>query len=465
MLTRTPLASRSLSSQPWSTSSVASFTTSARFHDFKPPQPFRGVGWDGPSTIINPRGAKKVKDRKNVEKASVPRREAPTPAWGQLTQRQNGSATPRLAPATAKPTDTGKQPPSRSEIMEEMKAFIWEKLATPPSQSEEDAPVMTYKVSRDPTVPASPPSHGSKKRSLRLPPMDYEVIQWLKQAADNVQPNDFYNGPTLLVLNGASKSLLESDFYRLARQGKHLDNWAIGLVRVVQARDPATHEPIGKYYIFFETRTAALAYEEGVIRLHELARRRYFSPRSETPFVGLIPKLETEDDVQLRGFTLLPPTAKLDLTVYLAKDLDWEPPPLQVEMKRSQDLLFRPEGRELHAVLISLDGAMTTVAALHNAIERDGRDRRMPWRDGESSSREMIIRAVEPGGKAVVDGTSEGDTAALQGPPRILRYSRFVVPFADENGVRRFVRHWHRREMKDFEGRDITVTVNATAMW
>lgn len=116
-------------------------------------------------------------------------------------------------------------------------------------------------------------------------------------------------------------------------------------------------------------------------------------------------------------------------------------------------------------MLISLDGAMTTVAALHNAIERDGKERRMPWRDRESSRRDMVIKAVEPGGKAVVDGASEGDGAALLGPPRILRYSRFVVPFADENSVRRFVRHWHRREMADFEGRDMTVTVNATAMW
>jgi hypothetical protein len=115
--------------------------------------------------------------------------------------------------------------------MEEMRAFIWEKLATPPGESEEDAPSMTYKVSRDPAVSASSPTYRNRKRSLRLPPMDPEIIRWLKQSTQNLEPNEFYNGPTLLVLNGASKSLLESDFYRLARQGKHLDNWAIGLVR------------------------------------------------------------------------------------------------------------------------------------------------------------------------------------------------------------------------------------------
>jgi hypothetical protein len=137
----------------------------------------------------------------------------------------------------------------------------------------------------------------------------------------------------------------------------------------------------------------------------------------------------------------------------------------QEERERSRDLLFRPEGRELYTVLISLDGAMTTVAALQNAIERDGEDRRMPWREEGSSRGGMAINAVEPGGGAVTDGASEGDGAALLGPPRILRYSRFVVPFADETSVRRFVRHWHQRQMADFEGRDITVTVNATAMW
>jgi hypothetical protein len=61
--------------------------------------------------------------------------------------------------------------------------------------------------------------------------MDPEITQWLKRSTQDLEPNEFYNGPTLLVLSGASKSLLESDFYRLARQGKHLDNWAIGLVR------------------------------------------------------------------------------------------------------------------------------------------------------------------------------------------------------------------------------------------
>jgi hypothetical protein len=40
-----------------------------------------------------------------------------------------------------------------------------------------------------------------------------------------------YNGPTVLVLNGASKSLVESDFYRLARQGQHLDGWASSILK------------------------------------------------------------------------------------------------------------------------------------------------------------------------------------------------------------------------------------------
>ncbi len=33
----------------------------------------------------------------------------------------------------------------------------------------------------------------------------------------------------MLVVKGASKSLLESDFYRLAPQGQHLDGWAGGI--------------------------------------------------------------------------------------------------------------------------------------------------------------------------------------------------------------------------------------------
>jgi hypothetical protein len=198
-----------------------------------------------------------------------------------------------------------------------------------------------------------------------------------------------------------------------------------------------------------------MAYEEEVTRLYHLARRR-LSSASDSPNPLSAPEVDSE----MSGFTLIPPSAILHLKLYLGKDLD-----IGSMENRNQRLLFRPDGQELFTVLVSLEGAMTTVGAVHDAIERDAEEKKVPWREFGRGYKD--IRAVEAGGEAVLEeGEAVFDDLQREGePPRIRRFSRFVVPFSDETKVRRFVRHWHRREMPDFEGRDLTVTVNATAMW
>ena len=44
---------------------------------------------------------------------------------------------------------------------------------------------------------------------------------------------------TVLVLNAASASLLESDFFRLSPQGRHVDGWARGIVKGTSLFSPA----------------------------------------------------------------------------------------------------------------------------------------------------------------------------------------------------------------------------------
>lgn len=49
---------------------------------------------------------------------------------------------------------------------------------------------------------------------------------------------------TILILNSASPALSESDFYRIANQGRHVDGWAVGLSKGASPSSfssPGTH--------------------------------------------------------------------------------------------------------------------------------------------------------------------------------------------------------------------------------
>lgn len=399
--------------------------------------------------------------------------------------------------------------PARSEILGEMRTWNFETAPTTSEAAIQESDVVAkddgpprskiigemttwnFEVQADAVnqeaVP-KPPRRVRQKKTEVLPPLDREFREWLIAATDaavqeaernraNTNNIAVYDGPTVLVLNAASRSLLESDFYRLARQGKHLGDWVVGIARVVQARDPATYEPLGKYYVFFHTRAAALAYSEEVRRLHELARRQAHlvstSLSSSDSIPGPLPlapalinvdrgAAESDLDAALRGYTLLPHSARLDLKLHLCKDLPTPPEDRLSRMNR--DLGDDPSpssyraAQEHHFVLVSLEGCKTTVAALHDAIGRDGEQRGLPWalaarRDGKPSP----IAAIAPDDDGPPETTSDDDAGT--------RFWRFVVPFADAAEARRFVRNWHRREMRDLEGRNMVVVFNVTALW
>lgn len=377
------------------------------------------------------------------------------------------------------PTETGEQStetsdpvlqddgPPRSKIIEEMRAWNY-------------VPPVTETDSGEQAHASQTPPRAREGTTEELPPLDREFRRWLKIATETaVREAELnrsltkgvavYDGPTVLVLNGASRSLLESDFYRLARQGKHLGDWAVGIARVVQARDPSTCEPLGKYYIFFHTRTAALAYSEEVWRLHLLSRRAAqlistslsSSPGSSIPSpLPLTPTLATEQrdlDAALRGYTLLPHSVMLDLKLHLCKDLPLPAEDVLSAMHRASD---SPGLSQEHCfVLVSLEGCKTTVAALHDAITRDGEERRLPWGLAARENGKPSIAAVVP------DRGSEADISWSGGDGGDGRFWRFIVPFAEAAEARRFVRNWHRREMRDPEGRNMVVTFNVTALW
>lgn len=95
---------------------------------------------------------------------------------------------------------------------------------------------MNTRASRRPNrSPASeyPVPEPSSRNPRRLPlPLGDELRAWLENAVSEVREagND-EDGPTVLVLSNASRSLVESDFYRLAPQGRHVDGWAGGITK------------------------------------------------------------------------------------------------------------------------------------------------------------------------------------------------------------------------------------------
>jgi len=356
--------------------------------------------------------------------------------------------------------------PPRSIIIEEMSAWNY----VPPG-TEAGADVGEE---REAVVRQTPP-RAQEETTEELPPLDGDFREWLETAIDtSIREAELnkaltsgvptYDGPTVLVLNAASRSLVESDFYRLAPQGKHLGDWAVGIARVIQARHPSTYEPLGKYYIFFHTRAAALAYEEEVWRLHFLSRRaaqlvsssQSSSDLSIPGSLPLTPTLAAESadlDAALKGFTLLPHSAMLDLKLHLCKDLPLPATDKLSDMTRY--LSSSPEtdpAQEQCSVLVSLEGCKATISALHDAIARDGEERRIPWGLTSRSDGKPPIAAIVPG-----NTRERGRHDA--------RFWRFIVSFAEAAEARRFVRNWHRREMRDFEGMSTVVTFNATVLW
>lgn len=220
-----------------------------------------------------------------------------------------------------------------------------------------------------------------------------------------------------------------------------------------------------------------MAYMDEVMRLLSLSRQAAgpnwdLSPRDPTGPLPLAPKLgatrggEGDTDASVQAFTLIPPSAALNLKLRL---------PEEVESRRrgqagrrngapgigggiwSGDGGRHAEGKgEHHKVLVWLDGSQVTVDTLLGAIEDDGKDRNLAWR-------------LQDGPRSVAPIPGTGFRNALEkGPPEkddpTQQRARFIVSFAEAVEARRFARSWHKRELS-LPDRDRTMVVNATALW
>ncbi|CAK7228526.1 hypothetical protein SEUCBS140593_006942 [Sporothrix eucalyptigena] len=383
------------------------------------------------------------------------------------------------------------------------------------------------------------------------------------------KPKKKRSEPTVLVLSGTTASLLPSDFFRIApkvfsssgeqdsARSRLVDGWAAtngGIYKIVQDRDPATLAPRGRYFLYFGSPAAALAYAQEVRDLHMLARRAVQPPqlsqnrarrrhkrrREDQEFRGeisigsanddgesffsslagsissggsgvgsdtyLVSSANEEETAALRSFTLLPPTAQLDLvmqmpassgsantsslTLYDEEELD-DVAAIDATTKVLVVVQDTKSSGGDNTARTDNDGGdstgVMTVDGLRNLIEEDGVRRNLPWAvsDGlngvvpvqwlvgeQKRLLNAAIKAVNARkadyrrGKQASEEPSRRDSSALSPPPPPVAlwasrvpdlfaktrqmnenacFSRFVVAFSDAVEARRFVRSWHRR--------------------
>lgn len=86
----------------------------------------------------------------------------------------------------------------------------------------------------------SPPSDTKARSSSLL--LGDELRSWFEITTPSPKrPSDKDQGPAVLVVSCASRSLAESDFYRLAPQGRHVDGWAGGITKGSPSPVPSPH--------------------------------------------------------------------------------------------------------------------------------------------------------------------------------------------------------------------------------
>lgn len=330
------------------------------------------------------------------------------------------------------------------------------------SQFEDEPPPLT--MAADEHLP----EHGNNE----LGNLDSRVAERIASEAVALRAH------SMLILSAASKHLLESDFLRLGQRGAHVEGWVGGILRVIQARDPDTLAPLGHYFVLFDSRAAAAAYKSEVEALWQLSKKHMPDAQPgkyDVPVPQGLLRTDNGQDVAvaIRSFTLVPPSQKWHLELGLEiSDAHSRDKMDDLDMGGASfvDQLMTKAGSK-HLVLVTVDGGRISVDTLRQAIEEDGVDRNLPWRvtdlvngilpfgksilkkhDMDDKSLEQSLldqagRATGRSNKDAADGEEE-TTHDIADDRKYRRYPRFIVPFTDNAEAYRFVRNWHRRQLK-----------------
>lgn len=236
----------------------------------------------------------------------------------------------------------------------------------------------------------------------------------------------------------------------------------------MQAYDYNTLQPLGRYFILFDSHAAAASYQIDAQRRYNLARRALQSPAAA---------LNTPSEPDATVFTLAPPSrAPLSLHLYrLNKATE-----IRLEAFSVQGLLSitpDPPPRACSQVILSLDGGTLDQRSLSQWIRRDARDRGLGWPvqhirayfppkvdwKGLSDEPEVLeYKWDDDTAPSIIDAEKE----ARRPTDETARSALFVLSLPDAHEARRFVRAWHRKELRtSIKSRGQSVVVSAHFVW
>ncbi|KAJ4390751.1 hypothetical protein N0V93_004349 [Gnomoniopsis smithogilvyi] len=282
------------------------------------------------------------------------------------------------------------------------------------------------------------PTSNQEEKAL-VPPEDSifvslrnEVRNWIPEEQRRhitaPEPGELGSHSTVMILSGLSNSLVDTDFYRILPESKHIEGWAGGLVKVVQARDALSHEPLGRYFLMFHSKPAADAYKAEVLRLHTLSKRLLHSFMGKGALAAADanprPFLTEAEKADVRAFTLCPPTAPLVINVHM-----WNTN-LVREIARDTNIAdvvqaLRPDVATPSKVLVTVNtipgskagtGGGLTTDELWLTLRDDGRERGAPWVLSNLKEGIMPVKMKTSARHGKIDFRSEVVEAALEGP-------------------------------------------------
>ncbi|KAM0153225.1 hypothetical protein ACHAPG_007191 [Botrytis cinerea] len=287
---------------------------------------------------------------------------------------------------------------------------------------------------------------------------------------------------SVLILNCASKTLEESDFFRLSPKGEHIEGWTSGIIKIIPGRDPQTLESLGHYFILFSSRAAALAYFHRTIELHTLSRTH--SPNSiPLPFQtsnrssrspdrppSTLPHSPTELQNLLKNFTLVPPYTRLSLRI-LQKPYRPAMTTLLATGAPTTLTQSRSQSHAIDTVLFTLNIPSIGLSSwgLREILEADGKRRNLHWRFAQSGAIVRVGEKIDSAtGSEKVEIGYRGEN--IIGRKKAYNTSgRYIISFMDRAEARRFVREWHKRPcplQKEYkEGDEPPPIANVEIMW
>ncbi|KAK4204198.1 hypothetical protein QBC40DRAFT_345766 [Triangularia verruculosa] len=340
---------------------------------------------------------------------------------------------------------------------------------------------------------------------------DDELGEWMKQLhftflhdSNKTDTQDQKaDVPTVLILS-APRDLQESDFYRVAPQGQHVQGWTSGPDKVIQLRSQTHLTPLELYYLFFPSRASATYYLSLLKQQHSHSRSLLLSHLSSSPLSRPSSPIP---------YSLIPPTTPTipstlhpvsSLTShYFTHHLPQSPLPpssrlLPLLHPLSPHLSFPPiDFPQQNFVLLRLTNGKLPPRSLYHFLHLDTLQNRnrLPWAllTREQQKKYKILQLSPlPATRSYVklpegytqkqqqqqqqqqqgqEGEEGEETTQIKLKPSDLGekgelkvYSRFLLGFEHPAEAKRFARCWHKKELVDTL-RDQRVICNTTVLW